>query len=63
MTLFEPNKNEALGLLGAMSQEHNPAKMNDNMGIINHMIEECRAHITGFKLGAFEEAKALLNNV
>ena len=63
MQIVEPTKNEALGLLGAMPQEHNPANMREKMGIINNMIEECQAHITGFKLGAFKEAGALLKNV
>ena len=37
--------------------------MKEKMLIINNMIEACQAHITGFKLGAFKEARALLNNV
>jgi hypothetical protein len=46
-----------------MAQGQNLAKMKANTRNIKDMIEECQTHITGFKLGAFKEAKALLNNV
>ena len=39
MKLSEPKGNEALELLGAMAQGHNPAKMKNNMGNINNMLD------------------------
>ncbi len=63
MNIIEPNQIEALGLLGAMAQEQNLAKSKGNMGNTNNIIDECQTHITGFKLGAFMEARALLTNV
>jgi hypothetical protein len=46
-----------------MSEEHNPANMMENMGIISNITEELEAHITGFRLGAFMEASALRKSV
>ena len=60
--IFDPARIEALGMLGTMSQELNQERMKEKLENIKNIIEQCNAHISGFKMGAFKEARALLKS-
>ena len=60
---FDPARIEALGLLGTMSQEQSHERMKEKLQNIQDIIDQCSAHISGFKLGAFKEARALLKSI
>jgi hypothetical protein len=60
--IFDPARIEALGMLGTMSQELNQERMKEQLENIRNIIEQCNAHISGFKMGAFKEARALLKS-
>ena len=60
MMIFEPKKNEALGVLGGMAQEHRDSQKKEKIEEVKTLVEECKVHIQGFKMGAFKEARLLL---
>ena len=60
---FDPARIEALGLLGTMSQEQSHERMKEKLQTIQDIIDQCSAHISGFKLRAFKEARSLLKSI
>ena len=62
MMIFEPKKNEALGVLGGMAQEVTDSQRREKIEEVKTLVEECKAHIQGFKMGAFKEARMLLKS-
>ena len=62
MLIFESQKNEALGMLGGMAMESKDSQKKDKIEEAKTMVEKCKAHIQGFRMGAFKEARMLLKS-
>ena len=62
MLIFEPQKNEALGVLGGMAMEIKDSQKKDKIEEVKTLAEQCNAHVQGFKMGAFKEARMLLKS-
>ena len=62
MLIFEPQKNEALGMLGGMAMKSTDSQKKDKIKEAKTMVEKCKAHIQGFRMGAFKDARMLLTS-
>jgi hypothetical protein len=63
MGLFEPKKMEALTALGFENSLTRLQEVNQNMGAIQALREDCTIHIEGFKKGAFKDARLRLKSI
>ncbi len=61
MMIFEPQKNEALGVLGGMTMESKDSQKKEKIEVTT-LVKKCKAHIQGFRMGAFKEARMLLKS-
>ena len=47
MMIFEPQKNEALGVLGGMAMESKDSQKKEKIEEVKTLVEKCKAHIHG----------------